>query len=120
MKTCIGEKINNIYCVYVVALPENPEDYIRVSWVPKLCINGTFYYSDNTAENRDDYRDMMEALTPEWAKKFIPNYQEGMHLTPVYGFTDYYCGKGNAERANEKLRSKLAGLTRREFYQTKW
>ena len=119
MKRCIGEKINNIYNVFVVALPQNPDEYIKVSVIPLLCINGTFYYSDNTAEIKNDYTTIHEALTPEWAKRFIPGYKSEMKLTIVYAFCDYYC-KCNAEKANEKLHDKLESMTRRQFYQSKW
>lgn len=119
MRLTIGEKIQNIYKVFIVALPDNDDEYIRVSLLPVLCIDGTFYYNDNTAETLDAYRTMMAALTPEWAEKHISGYQRGMQLTPVYGFCDYYY-KFNAEKANERLRDKLVQMTRREFYTKKW
>lgn len=119
MKRCIGEKINNIYKVFVVALPQDPEEYIKVSVNPLLCINGTFYYNDNTAEVKDDYKTIQEALTPEWAKRFIRGYKEDMKLTIVNAFSDYYC-KCNAEKANEKLHDKLETMTCKQFYQSKW
>lgn len=119
MRLTIGEKIHNIYKVFIVALPNSDDEYIRVSWLPVLCIDGTFYYNDNTAETLDAYRTMMDALTPEWAEKHIGGYQKGMKLTPVYGFCDYY-HKFDAEKANEKLRRKLSQMTRWEFYNKNW
>lgn len=119
MKQCIGEKINNLYKVYVVALPQEQEAYIKVSVIPVLCINGTFYYNDNTAEVMDDYKTIQEVLTPEWARRFIPGYKEEMKLSIVYAFSDYYF-KCDAEKANEKLHDKLETMTCRQFYQSKW
>lgn len=121
MKQCIGEKINNLYKMYIVALPDNNDEYIKVSLLPILCINGTFYYSDNTAEVLDDYKTLLSALTPEWAEKYIPGYKRGMKLTAVNAFSSYYGGdKKREEKANEKLRDKLQTLTRHKFYNGKW
>lgn len=121
MKRCIGEKINNLYRAFIVALPNNNDEYIKVSPIPVLCINGTFYYDDNTAEVLDDYKTLMNALTPEWAEKYIAGYKQGMKLLPVYAFSDYYGGdKVSINKANEKLKEKLQLLTRWDFYNKKW
>lgn len=115
----IGEDIKNIYKVYIVALPENKDDYIKVSVVPVLCIDGTFYYRNNRAEHLNSYETMMKTLTPEWAKKYIAGYREGMKLVPVNAFCDYYY-PFDADKANERLRDKLTQLTRWDFYNKKY
>lgn len=118
MKWCIGEKIHNAYKIFVVAIPEDLNEYIRVSFIPAFCIEGTFYYNDNTAETRSCWEDEKKALTPEWAKKFISGYREGMKLMPVYAFYDHFhLGKRDwDEKANEKLRNKLVQMTGYDFY----
>lgn len=119
-KWCIGEKIQNFYKVFIVALPDNQHDeFIRVSMRPLACIAGTLYYSDNTAETLDDWQTLRAALTPEWAKIHIPGYREGMKLTVVNAFCNYYY-PFDEEKANNKLHDKLEQLTQWEFYNSKW
>lgn len=121
MRRCIGEKIRNLYKVFIVAVPDNDDELLRVSYLPVLCINGTFYYDDNTAEEMDDWKTMKNALTPEWAEKNIIGYRRGMKLIPENGFSSYYGGTDkDAEKANEKLRNKLSGMTRYEYYNNKF
>lgn len=118
MKWCIGEDIKNAYNIFVVALPEDLSQMIRVSYTTVMCIDGTFYYDDNTAETRVAWEDEKKALTPEWAKKYVMGYRDGMKLMPVYAFNEYYrLGKrGDAGKANERLRNKLEQMTGYDFY----
>lgn len=123
MKRVIGEKINTAYKVFVVALPESKDDYIRVSTNPVLIADGTFYYDDNTAEIFYADAKIKEILNPEYAKIHIPWYA-GEKLMLVNAFCNIhtsYCFSSDDERkANKKLHDKLSGLTKYEFYNSKW
>lgn len=120
MKYCIGEKIHKIYKEFIVALPENPDELIKVSMVPVLCIQGTFYYNDNTMEDRDDYETLKKALTSEWARTHIIGYEDGMKLLPVNAFCYEHLGFKGEDKANTRLQDKLSQMTRKQFYQSKW
>lgn len=120
-KRCIGEKIFSFVKFFVVAIPDNSNECIRVSNFPVSAYDAIFYYDDNTSEEFR-YMDFIDKfLSPEWAKKFIPGYKEGMKITLANAFCDIFVkGSFDESTANEKLYEKLSSLTSWEYYNKKW
>lgn len=120
-KRCIGEKVFSFVKFFPVAIPENDDEYIKVSSFPVSAYDATFYYDDNTSETFYYMDFINKFLSPEWAKKFIPGYREGMKITLASAFCDFFVkGSFDEKKANERLREKLSFLTSWEYYNKKW
>lgn len=118
-----SEKIKSITTYFIVAIPDNLDEFILVSLIPESIIEGCFQYNDGTAEYVDYMDEVKRLLSEEHAKKFIMGYKSGMKLTLVNAFCNYgienIFSDEEVKRANRKLREKLEGMTLKEFY-GKW
>ena len=120
-KKCIKEKIVIFEKFFVIALPDNNDEYIKVSPYAVSTYEGEFYYDDHTVEVCH-YMDYVKQYTsPEWAEIHIPGYRPGMKITLANAFSSVMVpGMFDERKANDKLYDRLSRLTQWEFYNQKW
>ena len=105
----VGEEITVHYKVFVVALPPSNGAYIKVCPIPFNIFEGRFYYENGKSTTHDVVTEEAEAI--KRAMKFLPD-------TDDYKITTTYAHGDEAHRA--KLLKKLQGMTRWEFYNSKY
>ena len=120
-KRCIGEKVLSFCKFFPVAIPDNDNEFIRVSFCPVAAYDATFYYDVNTAEEFRYMDFIKKFLSPEWAAAHIPGYRPEMKIALANAYCDFYVkGMFDERKANERLYDKLSSMTRWEYYNSKW
>lgn len=120
-KRCVREKVYTFVKFFVVALPDNNDEYIRVSPFAVPAYEAEFYYDDKTVEVFH-YMDFIKRYTsPEWAAAHIAGYRPGMKISLAHAFCSVMVhGMFDDKKANNTLHDRLSCLTRWEYYNRKW
>ena len=120
-KRCVKEKVYIFVKYFVVALPDNNDEYIKVSPSAVPAYEAEFYYDDNTVEVFHYMDFIKQYKSPEWAAAHIMEYRPGMKISLAHAFCSVMVnGIFDDEKANDKLYNKLSRLTRWEYYNRKW
>ena len=108
---CIEEKIEALYKIIVIFLPENNTDYIEVCPIVYTCIIGWLYYEDRTSKTY--YAGDMENEAIKKAKKLL---KIGENYKPMikYAYTD---GEESAvKEGNERMIETMKHMNRIDYY----
>ena len=105
--------LNTEYVIIPVCLPENPNDYLKVSRIP-IPIHT---FDDKTGRRIDTMLAEQEAMKNAAS---IYNWTGKLSLVYGYGTAGGIGNKKSAVKANERLISKLEQFTKAEFMSSKY